>query len=239
MVRTPLPLPGSLNASTHYHLLMVLSKNIDRLINQAHTAIENAIEINSISTALKAFGYTQTRLQTGRRLYQTLQSAQLAQKAAYGEQITATAALNTAWDNARNAYMPLLQIARIAFKGDVATAAELGLKGDRAKSLHRWLAQANQFYAAALNSDITLSGLHTFGITPAKLRTAHKTLQATEAANLAQEQAKATAQRATQVRNKAVTELRSWLSDFVAIAKIAIAHDNQQLESLGIMTRSL
>lgn len=216
---------------------MTLSKNIDRLIDQARTATENALHIDNIRTALKGFGYTQTRLQTGRQLYQTLQSAQLAQKAAYGKQIAATAALKTAWDAAREDYMPLVKIARIACKHDPATAAELGLKGDRAKALTPWLAQANQFYSNAIASDTILTSLSTFGITAKKLKAAQQTLQNLEAASLEQAQAKATAQRATKNRNAAVAELRSWLSDFIAIAKIALSTNNQQLETLGIMTR--
>ena len=225
---------GTLNAGTHSCFLMALSKNIDLLIDQAHTAIENALSLDNIFMPLKDFGYTRSRIQAGRKLYQALQTAQLQQRAAYGNQITATAALNTAWDNAREAYMPQLKVARIAFKGDVATATELGLKGDRTKSLTRWIAQANQFYTNALARDAILTGLATFGITAKKLRAAQKTLHALEAAALTQEQAKATAQRATQTRNLAVKELRAWLSDFMAIAKIALAQDSQLLESLGI-----
>ncbi len=219
-------------------MLMVLSKNIATLTDQARTAIENALTTQNILAALQNFGYTQSRLQTGRQLYQALQTAQLAQRAAYGEQIAATAALKTAWNSAREQYMPLLQIARIAFKHDRATATELGLKGDRAKPLTRQLSQAHQFYANALASDTALTGLKAFGITPIKLRTAQKTLQAVEAANLTQEQAKGAAQRATQARNAAMKELRAWLSDFIAIAKIALAQNNQLLEALGIVTHS-
>ncbi|MEL6605988.1 MAG: hypothetical protein AAFP20_22475 [Cyanobacteria bacterium J06614_10] len=229
---------GTLNAIAHHPFPMVLSKNIDRLLEQASIATENALRVETIRTALQGFGYTQTRLQTGRELCQALRTAQIQKNAAYGEQIGATAALNTAWDDARQHYMPLVQIARVAFKGDAATATELGLKGDRAKSLTRWLTQANQFYTNALASDTVLAGLGTFGITRKKLRTAQKSLQAVEAAAFAQEQAKGAAQRATQKRNAAVKALRSWLSDFIAIAKIALAQDVQQLESLGIKAAS-
>ncbi|MEL7360094.1 MAG: hypothetical protein AAFN40_26620 [Cyanobacteria bacterium J06560_6] len=225
---------GILNAIAHHPSPMVLSKNIDRLLEQASIATENASHVDAISTALQGFGYTPTRLQIGRELYKALRNAQIQKSAAYGEQIGATAALNAAWDSARQQYMPLVQIARIAFKGDPATATELGLKGDRAKSLPRWLTQANQFYTNALASDTILTGLATFGITRKKLRAAQKTLQAVEAAAQTQEQAKGAAQRATQTRNAAMKALRDWLSDFIAIAKIALAQDRQLLESLGI-----
>ncbi|MEL7329962.1 MAG: hypothetical protein AAGJ69_08990, partial [Cyanobacteria bacterium J06559_1] len=73
-----------------------------------------------------------------------------------------------------------------------------------------------------------------FGITRKKLRASQKTLQVVEAAAQTQEQAKGAAQRATQTRNAAMKALRDWLSDFIAIAKIALAQDRQLLESLGI-----
>ncbi|MEL6606343.1 MAG: hypothetical protein AAFP20_24355 [Cyanobacteria bacterium J06614_10] len=46
------------------------------------------------------------------------------------------------------------------------------------------------------------------------------------------------AQAATQKRDAALDELQDWLSDFLAIAKIALEDDPQKLESLGVFVRS-
>lgn len=45
------------------------------------------------------------------------------------------------------------------------------------------------------------------------------------------------AQAATEARDKALDALMDWMSDFRAIAKLALAGDPQQLEMLGIVTR--
>ncbi|MEL6903694.1 MAG: hypothetical protein AAFP07_22395, partial [Cyanobacteria bacterium J06606_4] len=63
-------------------------------------------------------------------------------------------------------------------------------------------------------------------------------LVAIEKANLTQEKEKGDVQAATQKRDAALDELKDWLSDFLAIAKIALEDDPQKLESLGVLVRS-
>ena len=217
---------------------MLKSQSIDTLLSQAQLAIDNALTTPDILTALSDYGYTRTRIEQGKKHYNQAAAAQLAQTTAAGEQISATATVNAAWETAKKSYIRFVKVARIAFKRNPGIITQLALSGERKRTLSGWSAQATQFYNNALSNKEILSGLQEFGITEKKIKAGLADLKAIEAANLIQEKEKGEAQAATQKRDAALDELQDWMSDFRAIAKIALEDDPQRLESLGIMARS-
>jgi len=213
-------------------------RSIDTLLNDAQVAIDNTLSNPDILSAVKDFGYSSAKIQQGKALYNTAAAAQLAQTTEAGEQASATATLNDTWETARKSYMRFVKVARVALKNDVGASVQLDLKGDRKRSLSGWLAQANQFYNNALSNKSALSALKEFGITEQKLKAGLNELKAVEAANLEQEKEKGEAQAATKKRDAAIDELQAWMSDYLAIAKIALEDNPQLLEGLGVLARS-
>lgn len=59
------------------------------------------------------------------------------------------------------------------------------------------------------------------------------------AASALQKKRKGEAKSATEKRDQCLAKLCGWLSDFRAVAKIALAEDPQRLESLDILQRSV
>lgn len=215
---------------------MGLNESINSLLNSAQVAIDNALNNSEIQTYLSEYNYTPERIQAGKTLYETALAAQQKQQAEYGEQLSATETVNQAWSKAQKSYMRLIKLARVIFKNNPGIATQLGLNGQRKRSLSGWLLQAQQFYTNALNSAEVLNGFAEYGITEDKLKAAQTETLAVEAANAAQEQEKGEAQDATQQRDQAIDLLDDWLSDFIAIARIALEDRPQLLEVLGIQT---
>ena len=212
--------------------------SIDTLLSDAQLAIDNALNNPTILGYLADFGYTSAKIQQGKKLYTVAAAAQLAQQNEAGGQVSATTVVNDAWESAKKTYSRLLKVARVAFKRNSELAVQLDLNGARKKSLSGWMAQANQFYKNALGDKVVLLELKEFGMTEPKLKAGLAELAVIEQANLVQEKEKGEAQAATQRRDAALDELQDWLSDYLAIAKVALEEEPQLLEGLGVLARS-
>lgn len=217
---------------------MGLNRSIDTFLSDAQLAIDNSLNNPQILAAVKDFGYSTERLNQGKALYNALAAAQLEKSSESGEQISASEAVQAQWDIAKKSYMRLVKVARVALKKEGGAIAQLALSGKRKESLSGWLSQANQFYQNALSSPAILKALKEFGITDKKLKAGLKEVEAVEAANLAQEKEKGEAQAATQKRDAALDAMQDWLSDYLAIAKVALEEEPQLLEGLGVLVRS-
>jgi len=139
--------------------------------------------------------------------------------------------------SANKSYSQLVKIARVAFKGDPSVAKALGIAGRRKESYSGWLDQAQQFYLTALENTVYQAGLARFGVTPEKLQAGKALVDAVVAAKQSKESETGEAQQATQTRDAAVDALDDWMSDFIAIARIAL-EGTQLSETLGILERS-
>ncbi len=204
----------------------------------AQNAITNALGSEEIKSAMAAYGYDETRLQKGNALYNKASELQTLQVKEYGDKYSATDAMNLARAVANKIYMEHLKIARIALVGDRGAGASLELDGLRKVTFSGWLQQAKTLYANALSSPDVTTALGRFGITQEKLEAGQQLVDEVEQKLNVQLMEKGEAQNATQERDEAFEELEGWMSDFIAIARIALADKSQYLEVLGIIEPS-
>ncbi|ACB53208.1 hypothetical protein cce_3860 [Crocosphaera subtropica ATCC 51142] len=200
--------------------------------------IDNALTFVEIQTYLNQYGYTKIKLQEGKKLYSIALEAYQKQQQRYGQQMSSTKTVNELWKNAKDSYMRCVKIARVAFKDNNGIARTLGLNGKRKTTLSGWLNQAKQFYQNALNDPEILKRLTEYGITKTKLEVVKTDTDLLENASLIREKEKGDAQNATDLKDQALENLRLWLKDFIAIAKIALETEPQLLEGLGVLKRS-
>ena len=118
------------------------TQTIEAKLLFAQNAIQNAQNIETVSSVLADYGYDQAALQAGMDLYATANDLHQKQKKEYGEQFAATDALNLARATANKAYMRHVKLAPVALKGDRGAEESLQLAGDRKQSLSGWLQQA-------------------------------------------------------------------------------------------------
>lgn len=210
-----------------------VSRSIAQQLLDAELAINNTLASPTILAAVGTYGYTATRMQTAKALFQEALELTEKQKKEYGDQYEATAGVQRAWDEAAVAYAASLKIARIAFRGNNAARNALGLEGIRKQSLSGWLSEARRFYNNMLRDAELMAAMETFNYTEAKFEAEAALVEAVAAASELQHRERGVAQETTKLRDEKLDELMQWLADFKAIAEIALADSPQQLEQLG------
>ncbi|MCP4548036.1 MAG: hypothetical protein GY835_16345 [bacterium] len=211
----------------------MIRQTIDQRLLAAQTAIGNARSDAGILAALSIYGYDEAKLDAGQALYDEAQALVNKQKLEYGEQYEATEMVQAAWDEANTAYMRTLKIARVALKGGTKARAAMMLDKQRKRSVSGWLEQATAFYVNLLSSPDLMAAMAVFGYDQAKLETEQALVQAVADASMVQKKETGEAQEATKLRDAKLDELDEWMSDFKAVAQVALEENGQWLEKLG------
>ncbi|WP_068473123.1 hypothetical protein [Saccharicrinis aurantiacus] len=215
-----------------------MSKEIDELISKASVAITNGIQQEPIAALLLQFGYTPERLAVGEGLLNTTEELNRLQIKEDGEQKEATSVLNQSIKKANTVYVPHLKIARIAFKNDTNLSTQLELRGERKQRQSAWLQQTKVFYNNLLGNPDALEKMAAYGQSNEKLEAGLQLVKAVDAQLAVRKKEMGEAQNATETRDAAADELQEWYSDYIEIARIALADQPQYLEMLGIISPS-
>lgn len=212
--------------------------NVEQRLTLARVALTNAQANPEIQAALQTFGYTTERIEQGEMLYEAAQTQYQQKITAYGGLRTAADALSSAEQQAQATYTRHVKIARVALEDDRGALQALRLQGKRKMNMAGWLAQAQHFYAVALADVAIQRKLADFSLTRTVLQEGARQVEAVATGNATRSQQRGVAQDATRVRNKAITALDKWMSDFRTIARVALKDRPQMLEQLGITVRS-
>ncbi len=213
-------------------------RSIEERLLAAQIAIHNALDDVELQGYLAAYSYGPAKLEAGRALYQATLAAQQVQQAEYGDQYDATDELNRLWEEANAAYMHYVKVARVAFRDQRGVMSRLDLYGRRKRATAGWIVQARQFYDGLLADADLVARMTEFSVTQAKLEAGRAQVDAVEQANRIQGKERGEAQDATLARDVALDALDAWMSDFIAIARLALEGRPQFLEKLGIVEPS-
>lgn len=213
-----------------------MNKIIDELISKGSVAINNGINQEVIAALLLQYGYTPERMAVGKGLLTTTVTLNNKQVKQNGEQKAATTALNQSISDANTVYLPQFKVSRIVFRDDVLRWTELELKGDRQTTHAGWLSQTKVFYNNLTNDEVAVVKMNDYGQTEEKLNAGLLLVEDVEEKLALRKKEMGLAQDATEERDKAADVLRSWYSDYIKIARLALADHPQYLEMLGIIS---
>jgi hypothetical protein len=213
-------------------------KSIDERMLSAHKAIHNSLEDPVVLETLSPYGYNETKINEGKTLYEELDTLIRKQKKEYGDQYEATNALYKVWGEADGLYMNAVKVARVAFKDNTKAQNTLRLFERRKQTISGWLEQATVFYNNLVEDEELKKAMALYGYNDAKLTAERGVLEKVIKANRDQDKEVGDAQQATKNRDEKMDALDDWMSDFIAIARVAFTEKPQLLEKLGILVPS-
>jgi hypothetical protein len=210
----------------------------DELLTLGTRILDNS-QAPPIQDAMATVGYDEAAFQRGQALRDAFAAALQARQSEYGEQITATEALNDAWDAFHSqTYMPHVTIARLVFDDSSGTIRRLGIDGIRPEAFDAYLQEAQRFYTTIAGDADVQAALAERGVDEAAVTQAQADLDQLEALDQTQEREIAEAQQATRARNDARRAFADWLADYQKFARVALAAQPELLEQLGLTIRS-
>ena len=210
-----------------------MPESIANQLERSRSIINNCQTDPVLIAVLADFGYGTDQLNEGLALYNDAKQKEERTDIEYGEERKSYQNYATKRDELNKRYMRHIKLARIVLKDDLDGQVSLKLSGRRKYSFADFSTQVRSFYSNALLQEPIKLKLDRF-VKEADLQQGLNEI--TTVSNLydtyLREQGEA--QRATLERDDSIDRLQDWISDLIAVARIAFEDDPQQLEKLGI-----
>ena len=203
------------------------------VLEQYRVALENATAQPEVSAELEEFGYDATKLSEGSQLLQATRIAFDSNQRENSETTQASLVLGAAREILENSYSSLRKRAKVVFMNDTEVLKRLELDHAISDAYTPWLESVTKF-CNNLKSDATLlPRLARLKVTPAQVDEALAQIDVVNKARAEYLRESGESQAATQVKDEAFVKIDKWMSEFYAVARIALEDKPQLLEVLG------
>ena len=128
--------------------------------------------------------------------------------------------------------------AKVNFRKDLETMKKLLIDGSMPRAYVSWLELIKKFYTEMLADTALQTKIARLKVTADDLTAANALLSEMETARSKYLIEKGESQDATNIKDSAFAELDDWMSEFYAVARIALEDNIQLLEALGVIVRN-
>lgn len=207
--------------------------NEAELIHKFSILFENINKQAKAHQELEDYGYTEEEIAKGKALYDKCYAEYQTKITEMQAETSAHYTFKQKLDDFLKEYSEDRQKARIAFKGKEDVITNLRLKGKNPQSISGILKGMALFYNSFNTNKDLLNFVARYQIDDNYIQEQLRKLSEVEKAYAHYSDKKGDSQQATINKNEALKALKIWVSEFFAIAKIALKHKPQLLESLG------
>lgn len=205
------------------------------LFEIARMSVYNTLGDKKLQQPLGLYGFSQERILEGQTLLENSRHLHGQKDNQYHAWWNLSDHLKTDREKALQTFLDHVQVAKVAFRKQPGILHELQISRINRRKTWEWTVQAHRFY--------TILEEHTkvmkqFGIPQEELQQAKAAIEALLIAKDQRTKKRAEAESATQARNDAIEELRAWLIEFRAVARLAFKDDPQMLEAFGMKVPS-
>ena len=209
-----------------------------KTLEQYRVTFENTESQPQIASTMAEYGYDSTKVAEGKALYETTRLAFDSNQTETDEVSAAYAIFETKKDQLDDIYSAHRKKAKVVFRDDSTTADKLEVSGTMPVAYVKWLETVRKFYNTSIADTDIQTKLSRLKITTDDLNAAKALIPEVETLRAAYLKEKGESQDATTVKDTAFAKLDSWMSEFYAVAKIAMEDNPQLLEALGLVVKN-
>ena len=207
-------------------------------LEQYRVALENTENQTEIATIMADFGYDETLLTEGKILLTKTREAFDSNQKEDDETTESYSNFVNLKENLAKTYSLHRKKGKVIFRKEPTTLSELSLTGSLPSAYIKWLETVKKFYTVASTDATIQAKLSRLKITPEEITETIQQITNLEEARATYLREKGESQDATKSKDKAFAEIDDWMSEFYAVAKIALEDNPQLLESIGKFVRS-
>ena len=209
-----------------------------KTLEQYRVTFENTESQQQIASTMTEFGYDSSKVAEGKALYETTRLAFDSNQTETDEAVAAYAIFETKKDQLDDIYSAHRKKAKVVFRDDSVTADKLEVSGTMPVAYVNCLETVRKFYTTSIADTVIQTKLSRLKITPDDLNAAKALIPEVETLRAAYLKEKGESQDATNVKDTAFAKLDDWMSEFYAVAKIAMEDNPQLLEALGLVIKN-
>jgi hypothetical protein len=207
------------------------------LLETWRIALENAVSQPGIVREMSELGYNAAKIEEGRNLLVWTRTVYDFNKLEDTESSEASRLLKDARQALHKRYMLHRKKAKIVFRDRPEALRRLQLDTPVQSSYIGWIEQVKAFYAALLSEPDLLKQLSNLKVDDVQVADARKQIGTVEHCRADYLREKGESEDATQQKDNALRDMERWMSDFYAVARIALEDSPQLLEALGKMVK--
>ena len=207
-------------------------------LERYRVALENAETQSEIATIMAEFGYDAAMIEEGKNLFTQTRQAYDMNVKEDDETSQAYSNFTEKRNSLADTYSLHRKKAKVVFKNDPVILKRLVLDGSVPAAYVSWLEIVKKFYAEMLSDTALQTKLSRLKVSVENLNAANTLIGALETARAEYMKEKGESQDATKAKDAVFTQLDNWMSEFYAVARIALEDNIQLLEALGVIVRN-
>jgi hypothetical protein len=201
-------------------------------------ALENVVNQPEIALEMSELGYDVSILKAGKSLLEETRKAYEFNKTEDDETSEAYATFSEIKEQLEVTYNLHRKKAKVVFRKDSVTSDKLAISGTMPRTYVKWLEVAKKFYTITASDSAIQSKLARLKITIEDITAGGKLIKKIETARAEYLKEKGESQDATKAKDAAFAKIDDWMSEFYAVARIALEDKPQLLEVLGKKVKS-
>jgi len=208
------------------------------ILERYRVALENVTSQPEIATIMAEFGYDSALIEEGKNLFtQTRQ--------AYDNNVKEDDETSQAYSNfmdkkkqLEDTYSLHRKKTKVIFRNEPEAMKRLVIDGTVPKAYVNWLEIVKKFYTEMLSDTALQTKLSRLKVSVEDLNAANTLKTELETARALYMKEKGESQDATTAKETVFAKLDSWMSEFYAVARIALEDNIQLLEALEVIVRN-